>query len=538
LEDERPSTLRDYAHLLWRNKWIVLLTTMLVPLAAVLASQREVALYQASAEVLLRPENLAANVAGIDDPTQWNPGRTVATQAKVARVPEVARRALAATGLNSRSPSDLLGASTVSTDEESDILTFTVRDTNRALPARLATEYARQYIRYRLELDTRELTAARKRTEAEIAALEASGDKGSPFYARLIEQLQQLEALETLQTPRAVLVRPATGAVQIQPQPVKNGILGLALGVVLGLGLAFLREALDTRVRSAETVAKQLGIPLLARIPHPPRSLRRPKQVLIWDANRPHAEAFRILRANLDLANLSHGARRLMVTSAVENEGKSTTVANLGLALARAGRRVTIVDLDLRKASLHDFFNIQPHPGLTDVALRHVPLEEALARIDIENGSSPRPNGDGRVMHGSLEVLPAGAFPSNPDEFLAGPAFGRILEQLEERSDLVLIDGPPLLTVADAVAVSSSVNAVLVVARLNFVRGPMLDHLAAVLRTAPAAKLGLVATGAEFEQGYDYLTSAPTRQRAPAWRDLNAAVRGGSVSRGGRRESS
>jgi polysaccharide biosynthesis transport protein len=537
LEDERPSTLRDYLHLLWRNKWIVLLVSVTIPLTAVLVSKREAALYQASADVLLHPENLAANVAGIEDPNQFNPSRTEATQAKIARVPEVARRTLAAVGLKDRSPSDLIGASTVSADDESDILTFTVTDPSQVLPARLATEYARQYMLYRQELDTRELRAAREAAEARIAELEASGDTRSALYASLTEKAQQLEALETLQTPRAELVRPATGAGQIQPQPMRNGILGLALGVLLGVGLAFLREALSTRVRSAETVAKQLDLPLLARIPHPPRSLHRQTRFLMVDANRRHTEAFRILRAKFDLANMSHGARSVMVTSAVENEGKSTTVANLGLALARTGREVIIVDLDLRKASLHDFFNVDPHPGLTDVALRHAPLEEAIAQIDILNESSPTVNGDGRVMRGSLKVLPAGAFPSNPDEFLAGPAINRILEQLEVWSDLVLIDGPPLLTVADALAVSSKVNALLVVARLNFVRDRMLSHLAAVLQTVPAAKLGLVATGTELEQGYDYLTSAPVGQRSPASRDLSASVRKVSLSRGRRRGS-
>jgi polysaccharide biosynthesis transport protein len=570
LEDERPSTLRDYLHLLWRNKWIVILVSITIPLAAVLVSKREAALYQASAEVLLHPENLAANVAGIEDPNQFNPSRIAATQAKIARVPEVARRTLAAAGLKDRSPSDLIGASTVSMDDESDILTFTVADTSRALPARLANEYARQYILYRQELDEREIRAAREATEARIAELEASGDTRSALHASLTEKADQLDALETLQTPRADLVRPATGAGQIQPQPVRNGILGLALGVLLGLGLAFLREALNTRVRSAETVARQLDLPVLARIPHPPRPLRQPKRSLIADGNGPQTEAFRILRANFDLANKRYGAGRVMVTSAVENEGKSTTVANLGLALARTGRHVIIVDLDLRKASLHDFFNINPHPGLTDVALRNVPLEEAIARIEIENDSSRAANGDGRVMRGSLNVLPAGAFPPNPDEFLTGPAIDDILQRLEVgsgrqevgsgrqemrsgrqemrsgrqeirsgrqevRSGLVLIDGPPLLTVADALAVSSKVDALLVVVRLNFVRDQMLNHLASVLGTTPAVKLGLVVTGAELERGYDYLTS-PVGQRGPASRDLSAPVRKVSMSRGWRRE--
>lgn len=518
LQEERPPTLRHYLEILWRRKWILVQPIVVVPLLAVLVSVREPALYQASAQVLLRQENLAANLSGVDDPTQFSASRIVVTQTELARVPEVARRALQAAGLSERSPSDLLGASNVSSADESDILTFSVRDSRREYAARLATEYARAFTDYRHDLDTRALRSAREATEERIARLEATGDTESPLYANLVEHQQQLEALETLQTSRAILVRPATGAAQIEPRPVRNGTIGVVLGLLLGVALAFLGEALDTRVRSADKVGNRLGLPLLARLPQPPRPLRRKTQLaMLAEPNGPHAEAFRVLAANFDLVNYEAGARTIMVTSAVEEEGKSTTVCNLALALAHAGRRVGLVDLDLRNASLHRFFDLEVSPGLTDVVLQRVPLEQAIWKIEIGRPNSfVTTNGATRALDGTLEVLPAGTLPSNVGEFVAGLVLGPIFEQLLQSNDLVLIDGPPLLGLGDAVAVSSQVDALVLVARLDVVRDTMLDDLDRILRASPptTARLGFIATGAKLDRGYGYMTYAHKRQRA------------------------
>jgi Mrp family chromosome partitioning ATPase/capsular polysaccharide biosynthesis protein len=523
--DAGISTLRDYLTVLWRRKWIVLQAVVLVPLAAALLSARQAPVYSASAGVLINPENLPANLAGVYDPTQLNAARTVQTEAELARVPEVARRTVEAAGLNGWSASDVLGVSSVTTGADSDILTFSVRHTDPDVTAKVATEYARQFTLYRLELETRALKAAREAAQARIEALEESGDTDSALYESLVEQQQRLETMESLQTSRAVLVRPATGAAQIEPRPLKNAIIGLALGLVLGVGLAFLWEALDSRVRSAEGVGKHIRLPLLGRIPQPPRALRKEQRlVMLDDPNGPQAEAFRILRARFELANIDIGARSVMVTSGVEKEGKSTTVANLAVALARAGRRVTLVDLDLRSASLHRFFEIPAQPGITDVVLGRVPLARALAPVDLGDLVAGEDNpmvGQGNGYAGTfkerrLEVLPAGSLPSSAGEFIARLPLRRILSDLRKRSDIVLIDGPPLLRVGDAIAASSGVDALLVVARLNVIRGPMLEDLGRILRTSPARKLGVIILGADLERGYEYLAYPYEGRRSPS----------------------
>jgi succinoglycan biosynthesis transport protein ExoP len=514
---ERPSTLRDYLAVLWRRKWVVLQALVLVPVAAVYLSLRQPALYQASADVLVNADNLSANLVNINDPSQLDPDRRLRTLVVLARVPTVAKQAIAAAKLHGWSASDLLGASSVSPGQENDILTFSVTNRDPALATRLATEYARQFTIYRRELDTKSLRQASRSAQNRIDGLKDAGLTRSGLYASLVEQQQRLETLQAFQTSRAVLVRPATGAGKVQPQPKRNAILGIALGLALGLGFAVLLEALDSRVRSAETITDKLRLLLLARIPQPRRRFRGKKQlVVLSDPNGPEAEAFRILRTNLELANIQHGAHTIMITSAVEKEGKSTTIANLALALAGAGRRVVLVDLDLRNASQHSFFNLPLGPGLTDVAVRHVPLSEAIRQVDVRPTHSYLIDNEVRRLassEGRLEVLSAGTLPLNPGEFIAQLPIVTVLEELKERGSIVLIDGPPLLRVGDAIALSSAVDALLVVARIDVVRMSMLEDLGRILRACPAAKLGLVIAGAELETGYQYLSYPRHRQK-------------------------
>lgn len=507
------SSLRDYLRVLRRRKWLVVQAVLLVPAAAVALSLRQDERYQASAEVLLSRQNLAATLTGTDDPNQSAQAERVAqTQADLARVPTVAGRVLEATGLADRTASDFLADSSASPKANSDLLVLSVTDRDPRLASRLATEYARQFTIYRRELDTRALQRARSDLQERLAEVEETRGTNSPLYESLIDKEQQLATLEALQTTNAFVVRPAGTAKQVQPRPIRNGILGLALGLVLGLGLAFLREAMDTRVRTAEEIAERLGLPLLARLPKPPKRLRGESGlVMLAEPSGVHAESFRMLRTNLEFVNMERGARTIMVTSAVEREGKSTTAANLAVALALGGQRVTLVDLDLRRPLLGRLFELEPdQPGLTDVALGYASLDDAstpvgsVAIAAARNGHRTGSRNGRAPQRGMLHVLPAGPVPPNPGEFVRTKALAEILAELAERSDLVLIDAPPMLQVGDAMALSDKVDALLLVTRLNIVRRPMLGELHRVLQANPATKLGFVLTGAELEDAYGY----------------------------------
>lgn len=513
------ATLRDYLFVARRRRWIILQAVVLVPAAAVAFSLTQQKLYKASSEVLLSRQNLASALTGTPDPTASQQADRIAeTQAQLARVPEVARRVLEKHVADGMTPAGFLAASSVSARQNADLLTLSVTDPSPARAQALASAYAQAYTEYRRELDTAALQRARKDVEATLKQLERSGAKGGALYASLTDKDQQLRTLEALQTSNAFVVRSADRGVQVQPKPVRNGILGFALGLVLGLGLAFLWEALDTRVRSAEDIAHRLGLPFLGRLPAPSRKLQKENRlVMLAEPWGPHAEPFRMLRTNLDFARLDGDTRTIMVTSAVDLEGKSTTIANLAVALARSGQKVVLVDLDLRRPFLDRFFDLGGVPGLTEVALGRASLDDALAPIIVDGAGrrgggvstafdrlQVQGDGKGSAERGSLHVLASGPIPPDPGEFVATQRLAKILAELRERADVVLVDAPPILRVGDAMTLSSHVDALVLITRMNVVRRHMLAELRRLLEAAPATKLGFVVTGAEGEQGYGY----------------------------------
>lgn len=509
-----PSSLRDYLLVLRRRKWLLLLSIVVVPAVAVALSLRQKPEYQASAEVLLSRQNLAALLNNLPDQTlSGDPTRLAETQADLARVPEVARRALALGHITNLAPGELLSRSSVSAKGNADLLEFNVRDRNARVAALLATLYARGYIRYRATLDTAALARARSGLLTRIHALEATGDTGSALYASLIDKEQQLATMQALQTSNASLVKPAGGAQKTQPRPARNGAVGLFLGLMLGLALVFLRDALDTRFRTAEGVARRLGLPILAEIPAPPRSLRGSDRLAMLDGpDTIYAEPFRILRTSLELIDPDHPPRSVMVTSAIAGEGKSTTVANLAVAMARTGREVILVDLDFRHPYLGTFFPDAGRLGITDVAIGRVALGEALVPV-LHGAANQSPlkgvggsNGSGG-RHSTLRVLGAGTLPPNPGEFVGSQALEHVLAELRARADLVLIDAAPMLGIGDTLVLASKVEALVLVTRLNHLRRPMITELERALSRTQAKPLGVVITGASASDtyGYDYM---------------------------------
>jgi succinoglycan biosynthesis transport protein ExoP len=511
-------TIRDYVRLLLRRKWIILAAVVLVPAAAVYLALRQPSMYESTSEVLLKQGNLAATLSGIQDTSVYlDPARVAQTQIALASTPTVASAVLRRAGLKDRTANELLGQLGVTAAPNADLLDFSITDHDPAVAERLANAYAEQYTVYRSHLDTEVLDNALRDLERRITELNAAGQ--TTFAKSLLTRQEQLRTLREIETSNATVVRKADGAGQVQPRPKRYGAIGLVLGLMLGIGLAFIRDAFDTRIRSAEEIGDSLGLPLLARIQAPPRRLqRRNRLVMLHEPTSSEAESFRMLRTNLDFTNLERKARSIMITSAVEAEGKSTTVANLAVAAARTGRRVALVDLDLRRPFIAKFFGLDGHVGLTNVVLGESTLEDATARVAIpnadQNGASGAGNGHSH-LEGFLDVIVSGPVPPNAGELVGTTAMADLLSELSRRYDLVLVDTPPMLQVGDALSLASRVDALVLVARLPNLRRPMLKELDRSLEHSSGAKLGFVLAGAHLEEGYGtgYYYAAPSQTR-------------------------
>ena len=499
--------LHERLTVLRRRKWLVLLAAVVVPAAAVAYSLHQPAQYQAKADVLLGQQSSVSSLSGTPDIfSVQDPQRIVDTETALAREPEVARRVLAVLRLHDRTPDNLLSHSSVSAESDTNLLSIHVTDHVRARAVSLTNAYAEQFALFVRQLDTGALYTALHHVQSRMSVLSKTSPN-SPILTSLSDKAEQLQTELALQTSNASVVRTAVKAAQVEPRPVRNGLIGLLLGIMLGLALAFLREALDTRVKSADQIGSILRLPLLARVPKPPRRIRaNDLLVMLADSGGKYAEPFRVLRTNLEFVNLERNAKTIMITSAVEQEGKSTTVANLAIALAKAGKDVALVDLDLRRPFIDRFFSLNGRAGLTDVALGHVPLDTALVAVPVSDKYASQ-NGKRRPAN-TVTVLSSGPIPPDPGEFVASASLKAILSELASKFEVVLVDSPPVLRVGDALALSAVVDGIIVVTRLDLVRKRTLAELHRVLESSPADKLGFVVAAAHGDEDRHYYSYA------------------------------
>jgi Mrp family chromosome partitioning ATPase len=498
-------TLGEYLALVRRRKWIVVLPLLAVPVIAFLYSWQQQAQYEAKSAVWISRAQVATALTGISNPdTYVDPSRFAETQAELARVPAVVTSALARSGVKGVTPQSLLANSSVTPESNSDILTFAVKDTKPQRAAKLVNAYAQAFGDYRLKLSTSSLKSARADLEADLRSLRKKGMADTQLYRQLDQRTRELRTLELLQT-KPTVVQEASDADQIAPTPTRNVMLGLAFGLLLGIAAAFLWEALDRRVHDEAEVEDALGIPLLARISSVGRTAGGQAVLAMQEESTSgDAESIRRLRTSLEFANLDLNAKVVMVTSAVPEEGKSLAVSNLAIALAHSGRRVALVDLDLRRPSIARLFGIGSGRGVTDIALNRIDLESALARVPLRPTQTEprarvlttgRPSTEGE--RGELLVLSAGTAPSSPAEFLGTRTVHEIIDDLRMRMDYVLLDTPPMLPVSDAAIISRHVDAMLVVVRLGRINRSNLRELARVLDGILTPKLGFILTGSD-----------------------------------------
>ena len=385
-----------------------------------------------------------------------------------------------------------------------------------ALAMRLANEYANQFIRYSTSLQAavieRALTSLSTRIKTLRQTLQRQSSKNQSPTARqqfgvLLSKQQDLQS--ALALPGGMVVQFATSAHQTQPKTRRNVVFGLLLGLFFGAGWAFLWYALDSHARSAEEVASALGMVLLAQVPEPPGKLRRQHRLsMLTEKPGKAGEAYRKLCTNFDFANLTAAARTVMVTSAAEKEGKSTTVSNLAVAMARGGRRVVLVDLDLRRPFIDRFFGLEGRPGVTEAVLGREPLSQALVNVELTGMSKhDQSSGNGNAGAGArgwLQVLPAGVVPPDPGQFVETRGLAEMLLQLRDLADVVLIDSPSLLTASDAMTLSSVVDGFVLIARAGAVHRGRLSEVQRLLSSIPAFKLGFILTDSQDDSKYGY----------------------------------
>jgi receptor protein-tyrosine kinase len=305
-------------------------------------------------------------------------------------------------------------------------------------------------------------------------------------------QLGQLQLSSSVQTGASQVVTPAAVPTSpSSPRIARNALVAAAVGLLLGVGLAFLRDYLDDSVKTKDDLERAAGVPVLGLIPSV-GNWKDPSTTRIASLVEPAshvAEAYRALRTSIQFAGMDRPIRRLQLTSPSAEEGKTATTANLGVALAAAGQRVTIVCCDLRRPRIHEFFGLSDRVGLTSVLLGQATAVEACQRV---------PHQD------RLCLLASGPLPTNPSEVLQSAPTGAMLETLESQADILLLDCPPVLPVTDAAAVSRHVDACLLIVSAEGSHARLVARALEILRQVGAPVLGSVLNKVATDGAYGY----------------------------------
>lgn len=490
--DDQPVQLREYLAVLRLRKWSIALIASLVVASALFFSARQTPEYESETRILVNPANLTVFRPGtIVIPSRENLG----TEKELVASEPVAL--LVAEELGLPTTEGLIEGLQVDVVTDTEILEVAYRHTSPETAQARSQAFAEAYLEFRrqqaledllaaTEADRRNLAQLEERlasVEEELARVENEAQRASLETDRAlleadIAQIEQdLPDADEVRVGQIVVPAPVPLA-PVSPDHVRNGLLAVFVGLALGVGVAFLRERLDDRLRGRGDLEARAQAPVLAVIPRV-ASWRKPKQTPLISVSEPKsspAEAYRTLRTALSYLAAQEGVRTVLVTSPHTDEGKTATTANLGVALANAGKRVVVVGGDLRKPRLHRFFGLPNEGGLSVALQREGNGQRPVVPTEVEN----------------LWMVPGGPVPARPAELLGSEQMGRFLEWLKSFADIVIVDAPPVLVVADALTLAPLVDAVLLVADSENTTRGAITHAREQLAQVDARVIGAV----------------------------------------------
>ncbi len=441
---------RDFLAIL-RQRWILIVsvTLLVVGLAAVL-TWRTTPTYASTTGLFISTSQVADDNQAFQG-SQFSLQR-VKSYSEMVNQNEITRRVIQQLDLN-ETPEDLGEEITATAQLDTVILEITVTDESPERAQQIAQTTGDVFVGYVAELET-----PPGRDQATI---------------------------------KATVVNQATVPDDpVAPQPLRNLGLAVVLGLLLGAGIAVLRETLDSSVKNQRELEDLTGAPVIGSIPFDDDAGKTPLISQI-DPYAPRAEAFRVLRTNLQFIDPDGVKKAFVLSSALPGEGKSTTACNLALALAEGGQRVVLVEADLRRPRVAQYLGVVGDVGLTTALVGRVSLDDAIQTTGDVN----------------LDVLASGKTPPNPAELLQSRAMSAVIAELRERYDVVLIDAPPLLPVTDAALISAAADGAILVVHhgkttTDQVRGAV-DRLEGV-GTQPVAAMFNMTPAKTGRYGYGY----------------------------------
>jgi polysaccharide biosynthesis transport protein len=466
--------LRDYIHTLTKRWKFIALLTVLGVAAAVLATVTMTPTYKATTQLFVSVQSNGVTASELAQAGTFSAQR-VKSYADIASSARITAPVVQQLGLP-ESPAELSSRIEAEAPLDTVLINLSVTDTSPERAAQIANAAGTQFSKVVQDLER------------------PPGEANSPVKLSVTQQAQPPTSPES-------------------PQPVINVALGLLVGLALGVGAAVLRETLDTSAKDSDDVETASGASVLGTIVYDASAEKQPLLTEV-DTHSIRAEAYRQLRTNLQFIDVDDHPTCLVVTSSIPGEGKSTTAANLALAIAQGGSRVALVDGDMRRPTVAKNFGLVGEVGLTSVLIGKATVD------DVVQSSS-----DG------LDVITSGPIPPNPSELLGTQHMHDLLKELAARYDRVIIDTPPLLPVTDAAVMARQADGAVLVVRVGKTSREQVARAAEALRSVGAKLLGGVLSMAPskgrdaYTYGYAY-TYAPEGDKKTRTREREKAATG------------
>ncbi len=503
--------LRHYIAILWKWAWLIVVGTVLAGGAAFVVSKNMIPIYRASTTLLVSE----AKEPTITDYT------SIITSERLANT----YSRLLTSGSVLEAVAQKLGVETsaeqvsVQPVRDTQLIMLSVEHTDPLLAIRIANEIPQAFIAQNEAMQTVRFAASKEslleemaniegdieRTEEAIADLRGAGGANEEELARLennlaqyrqsysflLDSYEQIRVTEATRLDNIIMVEPAKGPAElVSPRTRQNTLLAAVVGAMLAVGVVFVVEYLDDTLKTYEDVERELALPTLGTIARiEPVEEPGDHVVSLNHPRSPISEAYRVLRSNVRFAWVANPSSKLLVSSAGPEEGKTTTAANLAVVMAQAGKKVILVDSDLRRPALHDFFEVENDVGLTDLLVdRELGLGGALKSTRVDG----------------LQVLTSGGLPPNPAELLGSDLMRKLLDVLQKYAEVIVLDSPPVLAVADATILASMADGAVLVVDAGRTRSDACRRAKEALENSGVKLLGAVLNRLSRKASYGY----------------------------------
>ncbi len=497
--EQEDLDLRELVRPVWNRRWLILAIVVISTTALYYVEARKAEVYLSSTKIYVQSSQVE-DILGIQSLLDGD--RNTTNQAELLRSRAVATVVAKRTGYRG-DPAALLGLLTVAPQTGSDFVSISTTGGTPQEAAAFSNAFAKAFIEVRGAAVRNKVVAGRQIAERQLAQLPKGDLNSRAARSTLSNQIKRYRAIEAFPAGNAEQIDEALPGSKIAPKPRARAVFGFAISLVVAVMLAFLLERLDRRVRRMEQMGEVYGLPVLAALPHASETAPTDSGELVLVPD--FREAVRGLRTNLQLASIDRPLKTLLVTSAVPSEGKSTLVRSLALAYREAGQRVCVLECDLRKPSVGRNFGVENDPGLTDYLAGGVQLEDTL---QYPKAAGMRGVNSLFEDEGGLAVITSGPKPPNPPSVLSSLRMLELLADLRRDYDLVIIDTPPLLAVADTMSLLKEVDGALLIGRIGRTRRDSVERVREMIgRAGDINMVGVIANDVpltELTGGYGY----------------------------------